>query len=224
MTNLSTLKVAVLGARRVGKSALTVRHLTKRYIGEYRSNIDLFYKQTILIDDVMTEVEILDISRWTGDEEEFPEEHVRWADCFLVVYSVCDRTSLLDARELLQRLSETKAAHAPVTLLGNKRDLEHCRQVSADAGRTLAVQYGCQFGEASAADNYASVSGAFEGLLRQAKVAKVQNTRQRHNKLSMLTVSRVLGAIIGHGKNTVKKQQQQQNNRRSAKQRPSHSL
>ena len=32
------LKVALLGADKVGKSALTVRYLTKRFIGEYRSD------------------------------------------------------------------------------------------------------------------------------------------------------------------------------------------
>ena len=32
------VRVAVLGAEEVGKSALTVRYLTKRFIGEYRSD------------------------------------------------------------------------------------------------------------------------------------------------------------------------------------------
>lgn len=32
------LRVAVVGASEVGKSALTVRYLTKRFIGEYRSD------------------------------------------------------------------------------------------------------------------------------------------------------------------------------------------
>lgn len=36
--NFGPLRVAVLGGSQVGKSALTVRYLTKRYIGEYRSD------------------------------------------------------------------------------------------------------------------------------------------------------------------------------------------
>lgn len=32
------LRVAMLGSSQVGKSALTVRYLTKRFIGEYRSD------------------------------------------------------------------------------------------------------------------------------------------------------------------------------------------
>lgn len=36
------LRVAVVGASEVGKSALTVRYLTKRFIGEYRSDTGEF--------------------------------------------------------------------------------------------------------------------------------------------------------------------------------------
>uniref|UniRef100_A0A8D8GNM2 small monomeric GTPase n=2 Tax=Culex pipiens TaxID=7175 RepID=A0A8D8GNM2_CULPI len=38
MTNLNKLKVVVIGSSKVGKSAVTVRYLTKRYIGEYSSS------------------------------------------------------------------------------------------------------------------------------------------------------------------------------------------
>ncbi len=33
-----SVKLVVIGGRQVGKSALTVRYLTKRYIGEYQSD------------------------------------------------------------------------------------------------------------------------------------------------------------------------------------------
>ena len=32
------VKLVIVGGKQVGKSALTVRYLTKRYIGEYQSN------------------------------------------------------------------------------------------------------------------------------------------------------------------------------------------
>ncbi|KAK3762505.1 hypothetical protein RRG08_017228 [Elysia crispata] len=37
----SNLKVTVLGAKGVGKSAITVRYLTRRFIGEYSSGLDV---------------------------------------------------------------------------------------------------------------------------------------------------------------------------------------
>lgn len=44
------LRVAVVGASEVGKSALTVRYLTKRFIGEYRSDSgELQYPTSVLV-------------------------------------------------------------------------------------------------------------------------------------------------------------------------------
>lgn len=36
--NIGTLHITVMGSSQVGKSALAVRYLTKRFIGEYRSD------------------------------------------------------------------------------------------------------------------------------------------------------------------------------------------
>lgn len=59
-TMTSSLRVVVLGAEKTGKSAVTVRFLTKRFIGEYNSNIDLLYKSCIKQEDYLTDIEILD--------------------------------------------------------------------------------------------------------------------------------------------------------------------
>ncbi len=37
-SDLAVVRLVVIGAKQVGKSALTVRYLTKRFIGEYQSN------------------------------------------------------------------------------------------------------------------------------------------------------------------------------------------
>jgi len=49
-STLSEVKLAVIGAPGVGKSALTVRFLTKRYIGEYDHQSETRYKNEILVD------------------------------------------------------------------------------------------------------------------------------------------------------------------------------
>ncbi|KAG5882473.1 hypothetical protein JTB14_004600 [Gonioctena quinquepunctata] len=63
MTNVNKIRVVVLGSSRVGKSAVTVRYLTKRYIGEYSSTSDFLYRHNVTFDNVTTEVEILDTSK-----------------------------------------------------------------------------------------------------------------------------------------------------------------
>ena len=44
------VKILVVGAPGVGKSALVVRFLTKRYIGEYDHQSDTRYKNEVLVD------------------------------------------------------------------------------------------------------------------------------------------------------------------------------
>ncbi|CAM1318491.1 Uncharacterised protein r2_g2650 [Pycnogonum litorale] len=62
MTNTGKLRVVILGSKKSGKSAVTVRYLTKRYIGEYSSDSDFMYRHISTIDNCTTEVEILDTS------------------------------------------------------------------------------------------------------------------------------------------------------------------
>lgn len=68
------VRIAVLGNMNVGKSALTVRYLTRRFIGEYSSKTDLLYRQTVTFDSGLLDVEIVDVSAEENDE--FPMEQV----------------------------------------------------------------------------------------------------------------------------------------------------
>lgn len=55
-------------------------------------------------------------------------DYMRWADCFLVVYSVVDRHSFYEAEKILQQLTKLKLPSYYSTLIvGNKCDLEHNR-------------------------------------------------------------------------------------------------
>lgn len=69
------VRIAVLGNINVGKSALTVRYLTRRFIGEYSSKTDLLYRQTVSVDSGLLDVEIVDIS--ADENDDFPIEQVK---------------------------------------------------------------------------------------------------------------------------------------------------
>ncbi|EDS36108.1 MRAS2 [Culex quinquefasciatus] len=105
--------------------ALTVRYLTRRFIGEYRSNTDLLYKQTVTLDSGVLDVEIVDISAENGDD--FPVEQIQWADACLVVYSITDRTSYEYAQRSLAELRQLQNSPSAY-LIGNKADLDHLRE------------------------------------------------------------------------------------------------
>ncbi|OWR52778.1 ras-related and estrogen-regulated growth inhibitor like protein [Danaus plexippus plexippus] len=59
---VNRIRVVVLGSPRSGKSAVVVRYLTKRYIGEYSSTGDFLYQHRVAFDGAVSEVEILDTS------------------------------------------------------------------------------------------------------------------------------------------------------------------
>ncbi|XP_022919325.1 ras-related and estrogen-regulated growth inhibitor-like [Onthophagus taurus] len=196
MTNVNRIRVVVLGAPRVGKSAVTVRYLTKRYIGEYSSTSDFLYRHNVTFDNVTTEVEILDTSKCAKNGCLY--EHIRWGEAFVVVYAVNDRHSFHEAQELLGQLSKLKLpSYYTSLLLGNKRDLDHSRQICVDDGQELSLQYGCQFYEVSAAENFAGVSLAFQSLLREARSVQLLKALPIRRKLGVNSVSKVLGNIFG---------------------------
>lgn len=106
-----------------------MRYLTRRFIGEYRSNTDLLYKQTVTLDCGHLDVEIIDVS--VDDDDGFPMEQIQWADACLIVYSIVDRESFNYAVKSLGELRQLQ--NGPATyLVANKADLDHLREVRID--------------------------------------------------------------------------------------------
>lgn len=55
-------------------------------------------------------------------------DHIRWADAFLIIYSIVDRESFYEAERILKQLAKLKLpSYYTSLLIGNKRDLEHSR-------------------------------------------------------------------------------------------------
>lgn len=71
------------------------------------------------------------------------------------------------------------------------------RQICVDDGQELSLQYGCQFYEVSAAENFAGVSLAFQSLLREARSVQLLKALPIRRKLGVNSVSKVLGNIFG---------------------------
>ncbi|XP_075217374.1 ras-related and estrogen-regulated growth inhibitor-like isoform X2 [Lycorma delicatula] len=196
MTNTDCIRVVILGGSLVGKSAVTVRYLTKRFIGEYSSKKDYRYRHSVTFDNVITGIEILDTCKCLAAGCLY--EHIKWGEAFVIVYSVCDRNSFLQAQFLLDTLNKVKVPTFYTTLLlGNKRDLDHAREVCVDAGQELSLRHGCQFYEVSAAESFAGVSLAFQSLLREARSLQLLSCLPVRRKLGVNSVSRVLGNLFG---------------------------
>jgi GTPase KRas protein len=115
---------------------------------------------------------------------------------FLVVYSVCSRDTFERVEQIVKRVRRVKEeaatmggaygsypyspqspqsplgvrAHGPIpiVIIGNKRDMQHLRDVQPEEGANLARRLGCEFYETSAKHGY----NAFKTAVRGIKVAK----------------------------------------------------
>ncbi|XP_061061477.1 ras-related and estrogen-regulated growth inhibitor isoform X2 [Eubalaena glacialis] len=128
MAKSSEVKLAIFGRAGVGKSALVVRFLTKRFIWEYDPTLESTYRHQATIDDEVVTMEILDTA---GQEDTIQREgHMRWGEGFVLVYDVTDRGSFEEVLPLKNILDEIKKPkNVTLILVGNKADLDHSRQL-----------------------------------------------------------------------------------------------
>lgn len=177
-------KIAICGQKSVGKSALTVRFLTKRYIGEYDHQADKVHKHEILVDTEAVLVEIWDTCMADdNDSISSKSEALAWCDGLLLVYSINDRDSFNFIKKVKQELQNSDT---PVLLIGNKADLIHLRQVSTEEGEILAKDFDCKFYEISAAEQVQQVSDAFLDLCREIIQAKRKSKQSFIDKIDKM--------------------------------------
>ncbi|XP_038560947.1 si:dkeyp-59c12.1 [Micropterus salmoides] len=174
--------IVVMGTESVGKSALTVRLLTRRFIGEY-GDIESIYSHSFMDDGREITLNIWD-SPYSEDlsmETSLFAKKVQWADGFVLVYSICDRVSFNTVSRLIQTIKSTKdylnSDKVPIVIVGNKRDLHHRRTVLSEEGWLLALKTDCHFYEVSVAENYHSVLMVFHGLVDRMKDTKLTMKR-----------------------------------------------
>ncbi|XP_032812391.1 ras-like protein family member 11A [Petromyzon marinus] len=194
------VRIAVLGAGGVGKTALVVRFLTKRFIGDYEANTGNLYTRHVQVDGEQLLLQMQDTPgvQVIGDTlccHEVVSRSFLWADAFVLAFSVTDRQSFRHIRRLYECICHARGQPAAVTpspgtglpqgpvvaVVGNKTDLLHARQVDASEGWHLANELGCAFyREASAADSCHGVAEAFLGLFREVCKAQAAGNGARN--------------------------------------------
>ncbi|XP_044128323.1 ras-related and estrogen-regulated growth inhibitor-like protein [Bufo gargarizans] len=188
--------ILVLGAENVGKSALTVRFLTRRFIGEYVGT-ESIYTHNIMVDGRETCFCIWDsvCPQNPSPQTCVSEEQLRWADGFILVYSICDRDSFNVVRQQLQRIRHLKKRRgsSPIIIVGNKRDLQHHREVSSEEGRLLAISSDCDFFEISAAETYHGSLVVFHQLLETVR----ENRSSIKKNAGIKGIVRSMSAVFG---------------------------
>ncbi|KAJ8373710.1 hypothetical protein SKAU_G00042900 [Synaphobranchus kaupii] len=173
---MNDIKVAVLGSEGVGKSALIVRFLTRRFIGEYASSSECIYRKRLSIDGRQLNLELYD-----------PCSQAKPSIVHLI-------------REL--HLGATKRdVDSVVFLVGNKQDLCHVREVSREEGQQLAAEGKCQFYELSAAEHYQEVALMFSKVVRNASLnGKAKDRRRPSGSKSM---AKLINNVFGKRRKSV---------------------
>ncbi|XP_075775352.1 ras-like protein family member 11A isoform X2 [Pelodiscus sinensis] len=129
------IKLAVLGAGSVGKSAMIVRFLTKRFIGDYEPNTGNLYSRLVHVEGDQVSIQIQDTPGFIQVQEGFVQvldslsRCAKWAEGFLLVYSITDYSSYQFIRPLYQHIRKVHPdSKIPIVIVGNKGDLLHARQ------------------------------------------------------------------------------------------------
>ncbi|XP_057313713.1 ras-related and estrogen-regulated growth inhibitor-like protein [Hydractinia symbiolongicarpus] len=169
------IRLALAGAKNCGKSALAVRFLTRRFIGEYDSHKDTTITRSIEIADRAINLHLRDT---TGtDWMKSATNVVNWSSALIIVYSITDRGSFLVANHILEIIHKLKPLNSGCTLLlGNKNDLKHLRQVEKKEAKRLALDFGVRFIECSASESYDEIHSSFTRLILEALL--VQNAKR----------------------------------------------
>ncbi|KAK1161614.1 ras-related and estrogen-regulated growth inhibitor-like isoform X1 [Acipenser oxyrinchus oxyrinchus] len=165
-----TIRIVVLGQGAVGKTAMTVRFITKRFIGEYDPTLETIYRHEAAISGEVVHFEILDTA---GQEEDalLIEEKIKWGDGFVIVYSVTDRCSFDEVMRLCFLVNHIHSNSRkgssdppPIVIVANKRDLEFDRMVTTEDGENLSKTLKHPFCEVSTRDSYEETVVVFHTL------------------------------------------------------------
>ncbi|XP_033930877.1 ras-related and estrogen-regulated growth inhibitor-like protein [Pseudochaenichthys georgianus] len=203
---MNEIKVAVLGSEGVGKSALIVRFLTRRFIGEYASSSECIYRKRLSVDGKPINLQLYDPCSQAYEGRSTINEQIQWAHGFIVVYDISDRSSFLTAKAIVHLIRELRLGTGKrnvdslIFLVGNKQDLCHMREVRREEAQCLAAECRCQFYELSAAEHHQEVALIFFKMVQNANVGSKAKERRRRPSGSM---AKLINNVFGKRRKSV---------------------
>lgn len=121
----SIVRVSILGAGGVGKSAITLRFVRDFFVQNWEATIEDAYRKNMKVDGNIVALEILD----TAGQEDFSTLRAQWMmdkEGYIFVYSLVDKESidqLYSFVELLEQVCDGLPTVPPIIFVGNKKDL-----------------------------------------------------------------------------------------------------
>lgn len=176
-----TLKLVVMGAGSVGKSAITLRFIHNRFVEHYDPTIEDNYRHQVEVDGRSYILEILD----TAGTEQFAQLrnlYIKNGMGFILVFSLTSASSFHEISELHKQIVREKETTAvPIIVVGNKCDLDDSRQVTRKDAETLCRNFQAEYIESSAKADI-NIEAIFRSLVRTIAVS-LPNTHRKSKKL-----------------------------------------
>lgn len=179
------IKIAVIGGSAVGKTALVVRFLTRRFIGDYERNAGTLYSRQVQVDREQLALQVQDtpgvqVNGQSLSCNNLLNRSIQWADAIVLVYSITDYKSYEIISHLHQHVCRVHPENrVPVIIVGNKADLLHAKQVEPHHGLQLANVLGCTYYEVSASENYNDVYNAFHVLCKEISKQQMSSNAEK---------------------------------------------
>ncbi|KIY51621.1 hypothetical protein FISHEDRAFT_36702 [Fistulina hepatica ATCC 64428] len=173
--SLRRRKIAVLGARSVGKSCLIVQYIENHFDELYYPTIERSFVKAVKHDGKEYDLEIIDTA---GQDEYsiFNSKHAIGIHGYALVYSVASRQSFEMIQITYDKIVDfCGLADVPCVIVGSKLDLKYSRQVQLAEGERLAHINHAAWVETSAKDNV-NVAAVFELCLAEIEKRSARRT------------------------------------------------
>ncbi|KAG6817453.1 hypothetical protein H0H87_008621 [Tephrocybe sp. NHM501043] len=159
-------KIAVLGARSVGKSSMIVKFIEGNFVESYYPTIETVFPKTVAYNGTNFDCEIID----TAGQDEYSllgSKHAIGIHGYVLVYSVASRKSFEMIQVIYDKIIDfCGVMDIPCVIVGAKMDLQNSRQVPQDEGQRLAEANKAAWIETSAKKN-TNVDRVFELCLAE---------------------------------------------------------
>ena len=153
LQNIKSIKLVLLGESSVGKTSIVSRFVNQQFTDLQDSTIGAaYFSKLSMIKGENYRLEIWD----TAGQERYHSlapMYYRGAKGAIVVFDITSAHSFEKAKSWISELKLTANMNVQITLVGNKTDLQHRRQVLSDTAKNFAEQEELTYIETSAKNN-----------------------------------------------------------------------